>query len=474
MKRGEIGRIGQKRYGGVLFEEFLNELSGAKGAKVYHEMRENDEVIGAFMFAIEMLCRQTTFSIEPAGETEADKKAAEFIESCMHDMDKTWSDTLSEVLSFLVFGWSYHEIVYKRRAGGSSSKYDDMLIGWKKLPLRSQDTLQEWKYTENTDELLGMVQNPPPDYGLFFIPLEKALHFRTKSYKDNPEGRSILRTCYRAWYFKKRLQEIEAIGVERDLTGYPVLTPPDDIDVWDAEDPAMAELLARAEKMVQNVRMDTMMGMVKPAGWTFELMSSGSRRQFEIGSIIERYNKLMATSVMADFIFLGQSSVGSFALSSDKTRLFSLAVGTYLDIICEVFNNQGIKRLIDLNKDAFKGMTDYPKMEHGDIEDANLEKFANYISSMVSSGIIVPDEELERFCRKLGNLPMPDEATQRDAQSNTPQDNPHNPQDKGKKKLDSGDEEEKASRKAEHEAREAEDKAEAELAKKALGRTTTE
>ena len=40
--------------------------------------------------------------------------------------------------------------------------------------------------------------------------------------KGNPEGRRILRDAYRAWYFKKRLEEFEAIGVERDLAGMPV------------------------------------------------------------------------------------------------------------------------------------------------------------------------------------------------------------------------------------------------------------
>lgn len=35
----------------------------------------------------------------------------------MNDMQDTWSDTISEILSFLTYGWSYHEIVYKVRAG---------------------------------------------------------------------------------------------------------------------------------------------------------------------------------------------------------------------------------------------------------------------------------------------------------------------------------------------------------------------
>ena len=60
------------------------------------------------------------------------------------------------------------------------------------------------------DSLIGMTQQPPPDYGLLTIPISKAMLFRTESAKDNPEGRSILRNAYRSWYFKRRIQEIEA------------------------------------------------------------------------------------------------------------------------------------------------------------------------------------------------------------------------------------------------------------------------
>lgn len=113
----EIGRIGQKRYNGVFYEEFLRELQGIRGVEVYREMANNDDTVGAILFAIKMLIRHTQWNIEPGGDTAKDREAAEFVESCMDDMQSTWTDTISEILSFLVYGWSYHEIVYKRRMG---------------------------------------------------------------------------------------------------------------------------------------------------------------------------------------------------------------------------------------------------------------------------------------------------------------------------------------------------------------------
>lgn len=104
MANKEIGRIGQRRYGGTIYEEFLHELRGTRGIEVYREMSENDDVVGAILFAIEMLVRQCDWNVEPGGDTAKDKEAAEFVESCMHDMQDTWTDTISEILSFLTYG----------------------------------------------------------------------------------------------------------------------------------------------------------------------------------------------------------------------------------------------------------------------------------------------------------------------------------------------------------------------------------
>lgn len=405
----EIGRVGQRRYGGIFYEEFLSELRGRKGAEVFTEMSNNDETIGAILFAIEMLVRQASWNVEPGGSTAKDREAAEFVKSCMDDMQQTWIDTISEILSFLTYGWSFHEIVYKRRMGRTkdnrtSSKYDDGLIGWMKLPIRSQETLYQWEY-DDQDNLIGMTQMPPPDFGLITIPMNKAMLFRTRSRKDNPEGRSILRTAYRSWYFKRRIQEIEGIGIERDLAGLPVITTPEGMDIWDKDDEDMNAIRTGLEAMVKNIRRDSTEGLVLPFGYTFELTSTGGSRQFDTNSIIARYDTKISQTVLADFIQLGHESVGSFALSSDKTNLFSMAICAFLDIICQTFNSQGIPALIDINGDHFAGVTDYPRLTHGDIEDVDLATMATYIKDMTSIGVIIPDESLEDYVRQLGKLP---------------------------------------------------------------------
>ena len=382
-----------------------------------------------------MLIRQASWNVEPGGDTPKDKEAAEFVEQCMHDMQDTWTDTISEILSFLTYGWSFHEIVYKRRMGKTRdqktrSKYNDGLIGWRKLPIRAQETLYQWEY-DDEDNLIAMTQLPPPNYGLITIPMDKAMLFRTKSRKGNPEGRSILRNAYRSWYFKRRIQEYEGIGIERDLAGLPVFTAPEDIAIWDEDDPDMVKLRTGMEAMVQKIRVDELAGIVKPHGFEFELLNSGGSKQFDTNAIIQRYDTGMAMTVLADFIFLGHQQVGSFALSSDKTELFSMAIGAYLDIICETFNSQGIPQLIDVNGSHFDGITDYPKLAHGDIENADIQKLAAYIKDMTGVGILVPDDGLEDYVREAAGLPERTSDTRTIDDKRVKQQNQNEPPDLG-------------------------------------------
>ena len=111
--------------------------------------------------------------------------------------DQTWSEFISDVLSMLAYGFSFHEIVYKIRRGPLEkdpkfkSNYTDGKFGWQELPIRSQASLSEWTYDNSTGKVIEFVQetsqNPVK------IPLDGNLLFRTKSNRNNPEGWSILR-----------------------------------------------------------------------------------------------------------------------------------------------------------------------------------------------------------------------------------------------------------------------------------------
>jgi len=409
----ELGSTGLGRWGGNVYEEWLPDLQGTKAIKVYREMVDNDPIVGAILFAIKMLCRQVDWRVDATGETSKDREAARFLDECLHDTSHSWQDFISEALSMLVYGYSVFEIVYKRRMGDNRdpkkrSKYNDGKIGWRKFSIRSQDSIQEWKFDEEGG-IQGIVQSAPPDYKLVEIPIEKLLLFRTESAKNSPEGRSILRNSYRPWFFKKNIEIIEGIGVERDLAGLPIIWVPPDIALSDSSEEK--RILNKFEDLVTKIRRDQQEGIVMPLVYDgkgnklydIQLLSTGGRRQFDTGAIVQRYNTQIAQTVLADFIMLGTQKVGSFALASSKTELFAVAIGTFLDEIQDVINTYAIPRLFRLND--FK-VEKLPTLRHGDVESMDLEELGNFIQRLSGAGMpLFPNKELEKYLLEVANLP---------------------------------------------------------------------
>ena len=380
----EIGRTGLRQWGGYVLEEWLNELQGKRGAEAYRELTDTDPVIGGILTAIEVLVRKVTWWVEPASSDNADGQAQEFIQGMLfEDLENSWSDTVSEILSFLPYGYHIAETVYKKR-NGRNSMFSDGKIGLAKLATRAQDSLLRWEFDE-VDNWTSFVQSPPPSYGVYVIPREKALLFRTKVHKNNPEGRSVLRNCIKPWYYKRSFEGLMGIGAERDLAGLPMLTPPEGVDLWNTNDPAMVQLLAQSQSMVSQVRRDEMEGVIKPFGWEFELMKGGGSRSFNLLDIIRYYDEVMARSLLADVITMGgDKATGSYALSNNKKDLFNGAIESHLDQIASVFNTDLIPRVYRLN--GMEAAGGYARLCHGPAEEVSLDGIAEILTSASQAG----------------------------------------------------------------------------------------
>ena len=422
----ELGVTGLKHWSGRVNEEWLNELKGYRAIGTIKEMRDNDPIVGAILYAVDMLIRQVEWKVVPFSDKKRHKEDAEFLESCMDDMSTEWTKLLSEILSFLPFGFSFHETVYKKRKGhiagspGRSSRFNDGKIGWRKMPIRSQDTLDRWTFDANGDPKAFVQQLWHQDHtiqqrgnavgGLIEIPFSRGLLFRTTSYKGNPQGRSVLRNAYRPWYFKKRIEEVEGIGIERDLAGLPVMQVPAKIMSSSATDDEK-QIYSVCKDIVTNIRRDEQEGIIIPGDsdasgnklYELSLLSTGGQRQFDTNAIVGRYDQRIAMTMLADFVLLGHEKVGSFALSDSKTSLFATAIGAWLGEIKSVFNRHGIPRLFALNGGK---MNELPMLDYGDIESPDLTALGGFIREMAGAGAtLFPDGDLEDHLRDLANLP---------------------------------------------------------------------
>lgn len=414
----ELGATGLKHDNHYIFEEFLPQLASFQlRMKFYREMIDNDPVVGACMSAIKMIVKQATWHVDAADDTNEAMRAKVFVEEALSDMENTWPQTVSRALSMAGYGFSLFEILYKRRQGwvgdeSFSSKYDDSAIGWRNFAVRSQDSVHEW-LIDDYGRYQGFIQQAAPLYKMVPIPGEKTVLFRSGDEKDSPEGKSAIRNSVRPYWFKKRLEEIEAIGIERDLNGIPIAKVPSRVMSQSATDEER-RVLAGIKGMLDNLKNARGAGIIWPNDYDaatgkpfyeIELMSSRGRRTHDTNTIINRYNKAIAASMLADFILIGHENVGSFALASAKTHLFSVAIGSYLEEIRDVMNKVAIPRLLRLN-----GMfsTPSPMMRFSDIETIELDNLARYVSALSGAGIDLRGEDIQGYLKEQMGAPDSD------------------------------------------------------------------
>ncbi len=224
------------------------------------------------------------------------------------------------------------------------------------------------------------------------------------------ESRKVVGVTWQSVLLVKRIEEIEGIGLERDLAGLPVVWVPPHI-LSDDADPDDVKTRNAIITMAQDVRNDMRAALVLPLVYDensnklfdFELMSSKGRRNFDTNEIIQRYNRTIAMSSLADFIVIGHESVGSFALASSKTKIFSVAVGSYMDEIAEVFNRHAIPQLLMLN--GIEVGENMPTLEHGDIETIDLNELALYIQTLSNVGMDFNGSRILNYLRDQAGIP---------------------------------------------------------------------
>lgn len=417
-----LGVPGLRRPGNRVDDEYQDELKGKKGAKVYREMG-NHAVIGAALWIIELLTRQTEYEIEPADDSPEAKDTAEFCDSCIDDMKGGMAGFMTEFLSALQYGYAWMEKTYKIRRGPEymlpqlKSKYTDGRIGIGKIGLVAQESLHEWVWDDD-GEVIAMVQMPPPpDTGMRTIPRSKSLHVRFRYRLDNPEGHSVLRVPYTTWYYHKNFQFIEAVGIERNLAGYPVMElPPEVLESSDSADTAIVDA---HKDLVQKIKRDEYEGVViasetasdgNPTGYKLRTLQGGGNKPADVDPVLRRLDSRIAMSMLAEFLVVGLDKAGSYSLHSDKTSLFTTSLGALLDERDRQFNEEVFPELLRLN-----GLDQRlaPTMRHGDVEKVDLATLGAFLSAAVGSGSVTVDDALEDWTRKRSGLPQRDDATAR-------------------------------------------------------------
>lgn len=403
-------------------DEFLPKLRGLNATRTFREMKDNDPVIGAILMAFEMLLRAAEFRVEAVNDSPEAEEAKLFVEQCFEDMEGTVDDFLAEVLTFLPFGFSVFEVVYKIRGGRNTSdttrysQFDDGRYGIQKLAPRAQWTIDRF-LTDANGAITGVRQTALTlKMGSVEIPIEKLLHFRTSTINNDPSGRSILRNAFTSYHYASHIQMIEAIAVEREMNGIPVGRIPSEY-LADSATAAQQGFTNAFKKILRDVKFNDQGFILIPSDVyenddgsktsipmvQFDLVTAKGTRAIPTGDVILRHQQNIARSVLADFLMLGSGDKGSFALSKSKTDLFLAAAAGYTEAISSVLNRQLLTRLWELNGFDPDLM---PSIAFGDIAPVDLAELGAFVRDIAGAGMpLFPDDDTENTIRRAAGFP---------------------------------------------------------------------
>jgi hypothetical protein len=424
----ESGVSGIPSFGGIFLDPVpqLRDLSGRRARELYEEMVAEDATVAACYYAIVLTVLGVAWRTAPADAGPEAQAEAEWLDGVLfQDMSHSWSDTLTDVLTMVKHGFSLLEIVYKRRVGPQEadpsrrSRFDDGRIGVRKLAGRHQLSISRW-LTDDAGGVQGAVQRPPLGAGEIPIPIERLLLFRLARDFGNPESHSLLRACVRPYLERKRIGQIEAAGIERDLTGLPNLAvPPNVAKPKDGNDQAVR---AASIRLLEEIKLGRSGGLLlssetypNPDGspsnvkmWDLTQLGTPGSKPVDVDKAQSRRTADIMTAFFTQFLLLGGSSSkgGNRALSEDQSDFFVQSVTVLLTIVKETVNLHLVPRLWALNGLHPALM---PRVEHDPVRDVSIGAIAAMLTSMAAAGApIGGDVEAVNYIRR--RIGMPEEA----------------------------------------------------------------
>jgi hypothetical protein len=426
MSLAEQGFIGLKTRNGHIYEEANTAFQYPHFIRTVNEVRNNPTVGGA-MNVYRMMISRVNWRVEPPmSATEVEKDRARIIGTMVDDMEGSWKGFIEEVVPYLEYGFGVHEKVLRRRLYRNGSKYNDGLVGIKKIAPRNQETIEKWIFDEAGAELLGVQQNianvensyryanrKDDKTGLVPIDREKFLLFTASGNKGNPQGNSLYKSIYLAVKTLSLLQENELIGISKDVQGILKITvPPMYLDPAGDEDKKATH--AAFQKIIDNYNEGTQRGLLVPGVYddgnplfTYELMETKGSAKYDVENIIKRLQSDILSALSVDVLKMGADGGGSFSLAESKTSILTLAIDYRLREIATVLNEDLMASIYSANGWSQENMA---KFVYEDIEEINLGEFAKAVQQIFSVGGIEMDRPvMNRIRRAFGVAEHPDD-----------------------------------------------------------------
>lgn len=363
--------------------EPMSELLAPSGLKIYQKMRKNDPIVGGLILLLETVMKRLKWEIIGPN--------ASLVKKMFDEMETPMAQIFGEISEAFCYGFYLGEKVWQVKNG---------IVTLVDIAPRSQLTIE----AINDDD--GMVLQNTDSKGQLTIPYAKCLHITFSTECRNPFGSSILRHLYKPYYYKVSIEAAEALGIERDLGGLPIMTAPEGFDFNSAIEgsPTYSEEIAQtldwAISLVSQVRRDQQQGVVKPFGWDFTILRGEQRAAVPTSDIIARYNTEMTTGILANFISLGAFATTNNANTEIHVANFLAACESYVNIIAASIDKQIINPICRYNR-----IENQPHIALKLKNIGILKALGTFLSSVTEKGLIRPTESIKHTILELLDFP---------------------------------------------------------------------
>lgn len=366
---------------------------------VYEEMANSDAAVDVSLRAAKTPVMGADYHVEPFSDNEFDLDIAEFVEfNLLSGVNAPFLLILEDILRMYEYGFAVVEKVYEQREWspkrtGANRRAYTML---RKLAPRPTPTIKEIVYDDNGGPVSikqGAVdaKGKPVDVE---IPIEKLIIFSNNKKGGNLEGKSLLRTAYRPWYFKSNLYNIDGIQKERHGMGFPVVKLPPGAKDTD---------IAAAKEMVSNIRTNEFGGAVLPSQWELVFLDLPGQ-PVDVMRSIEHHNGNIMLNTMSQFMLMGlEGSGGGRATAGSHQDMFNKSLRYVANLICDFFNLYCVPYLVGYNFDT----DHFPKLRVRNLgETKDLQQWASALSNLIAQNAVTPDIELEQWVRTVIDAPV--------------------------------------------------------------------
>jgi hypothetical protein len=233
--------------------------------------------------------------------------------------------------------------------------------------------------------------------GDVLLPINKLMIMTTGGSDSNGMGISPLVGCYRAWREKVLIENLEVVGVTKDLGGVIELKIPSQILNKAAMDPTSpeAEMVRGLMNDAANAHSGEQSFFMLPSDqkdnapqYSMTLKGiDGVGKQYSTKDLIMERKKSILDRFGAGFLNVGNDQQGSYNLSESKQSIHSHYVQTVIEIILEAVNENLIPQLLALN-DIRLPEAEMPVVKSGLIADVSMEEFSKAVQRIGAVGYL--------------------------------------------------------------------------------------